>query len=339
MRLVGFTIIESDRTDQAALRAWWEVYDAAQRHRPYMLWSTWEEAEKLWTTPPPGRETLMWTAFDGGREVGAARVMFPVDDNVHLAMVETYVRPEARRQGLGRRLVELMEQAGAERGRTTYLGGVDVAVGEQSEGLAAAAALGYPAVALEEVKLADLVATERTWEVLAAEAATRLGEYELVDWTGRTPAEHVDDVCELYTRFLGEIPLEGMDLGIQRWDTDRLAAIEGRREGAGFVQLMVAARAPSGELVGYSNVLVTPSGEQAHIDGTLVLPEHRGHRLGLAMKVRLHRMIRASHPECPVVVTGNAGVNAHMNAVNERLGYRVVEHGHSVQKVVVTPPP
>jgi hypothetical protein len=34
------------------------------------------------------------------------------------------------------------------------------------------------------------------------------------------------------------------------------------------------------------------------------------------------------------VATGNADVNAHMNAVNERLGYRQVEDMLEVQKVI-----
>lgn len=337
MLFVGFTIAETDRTDTAELRAWWEVYDAAQNDRPYALWSTWEEAEKLWATPPPGRDAPMWTASDDGRVVGAARALLPLDDNTHLAMVEAYVRPEARRRGVGRALVELMERVGVERGRTTFLADAYTLPGGTSDGLSAAGALGYPQVALEELKLADLVATEPTWAMMEDEAAARLAPYTLVEWVGRTPAGSVDDVCHLYTRFLAEIPLEGLDLGVQRWDAARLDAVEQRREDAGFVQLMVAGRAPSGELVGYSNALVTPSGAEAYIDGTLVLPEHRGHALGLAMKVRLHRMLRERHPDCPVIITGNAGVNEHMNAVNDRLGYRVVEHGHSVQKVLSGP--
>ena len=66
--------------------------------------------------------------------------------------------------------------------------------------------------------------------------------------------------------------------------------------------------------------------------GTLVLPEHRGRGLGLAMKVANHRAIRAAFPQCRVLMTGNAGVNAAMNAVNERLGYREVERCVEVQK-------
>ncbi len=37
-------------------------------------------------------------------------------------------------------------------------------------------------------------------------------------------------------------------------------------------------------------------------------------------------------PECELVRTSNAEVNSHMNAVNERMGYRLVEDLLEVQK-------
>ena len=64
----------------------------------------------------------------------------------------------------------------------------------------------------------------------------------------------------------------------------------------------------------------------------MVLPEHRGHSLGLAMKLATHRSLVAQVPECRIVATGNADVNAHMNAVNERMGYRLVEQLLEFQK-------
>jgi hypothetical protein len=65
---------------------------------------------------------------------------------------------------------------------------------------------------------------------------------------------------------------------------------------------------------------------------TMVLPDARGHRVGLAMKLATHRALRASYPACTAVVTSNADVNDHMNAVNEALGYRVVERLPEYQK-------
>ena len=63
----------------------------------------------------------------------------------------------------------------------------------------------------------------------------------------------------------------------------------------------------------------------ARIGVTMVLPEHRGHRLGLATKLASHRALREQVPACELVVTSNAEVNTHMNAINERMGYVELE--------------
>jgi hypothetical protein len=60
--------------------------------------------------------------------------------------------------------------------------------------------------------------------------------------------------------------------------------------------------------------------------GTLVLPAHRGHRLGLAIKVANLRQLQAAIDDTPRLLhTFNAGVNAPMLAVNAQLGFRPVE--------------
>ncbi len=49
------------------------------------------------------------------------------------------------------------------------------------------------------------------------------------------------------------------------------------------------------------------------------------------MKLAAQRSLRAASPTCELLAD-DAGVNAPMNAVNERLGYRVVEVLLELQK-------
>jgi len=72
--------------------------------------------------------------------------------------------------------------------------------------------------------------------------------------------------------------------------------------------------------------------ERAYQWGTLVSPAHRGHRLGLAIKVANLRLLQRTHPQITTVVTYNADVNAHMVAVNERLGYRWLGRALALQR-------
>ena len=65
---------------------------------------------------------------------------------------------------------------------------------------------------------------------------------------------------------------------------------------------------------------------------TIVDPAHRGHRLGLALKVATHDLAVATYADLVALDTSNAEVNTHMNAVNETLGYRSIETLLELQK-------
>ena len=140
-------------------------------------------------------------------------------------------------------------------------------------------------------------------------------------------------MCAALNRFIGMIPTGDLEMDDLDYTPERLRRNEARGVDLGTTRLVGAALAPDGTLAGYTDLFV----EQAvalpgRIGITMVLPEHRGHSLGLAMKLATHRSLVAQVPECRIVATGNADVNAHMNAVNERMGYRLVEQLLEFQK-------
>ena len=51
---------------------------------------------------------------------------------------------------------------------------------------------------------------------------------------------------------------------------------------------------------------------------------HRGHRLGLVLKIAMLYWLREEEPQLRIVDTWNAASNAHMIRVNEMLGYQVM---------------
>ena len=60
---------------------------------------------------------------------------------------------------------------------------------------------------------------------------------------------------------------------------------------------------------------------------TAVTRPHRGHRLGLLVKTAMLELLAEAEPQLEYIATGNAAANEHMIAVNEQLGYEVVEPG------------
>ena len=92
---------------------------------------------------------------------------------------------------------------------------------------------------------------------------------------------------------------------------------------------------PDGTLVGVTEAVLNDAApERGFQSGTLVDPAHRGHGLGLAIKLANHRRLREHFPQCRLLMTGNADVNAPMNAVNVALGYREVERCVEMQRAV-----
>jgi hypothetical protein len=196
-----------------------------------------------------------------------------------------------------------------------------------------ARALGFSAAIEDTIKVVDLVETAPTWDALAQMASARADGYTLVAWVDTVPAEHVAGYCAINEAFNEQAPSGDLHLEPEVWDEERVRQREEQDRAARRHQLAVAALAPDDTLVGLTEIVV--SGHAPHRgfqSGTLVLPEHRGHALGLAMKVANHRAVRSAFPECRVLMTGNAGVNAAMNAVNDRLGYQAIERCVEVQK-------
>ncbi len=218
-------------------------------------------------------------------------------------------------------------------GARSLIGSAFAPVDAESPGSLFAAASGYPVASSEQTKVLDLKEAPELWPAIEAEVGRALGDYRVAVFEERTPDEYVDDFCALLSAFIGEVPTGDLDLEEAAWTPERLREGERRAMAIGRVQVMAVAVAPDGHLCGFSDVRINRGDPRhAEVGGTLVLPGHRGQRLGIAMKLATHRRLVDLFPSCGYIETGNAGVNAAMNAVNERLGYRVVERCLDVQK-------
>jgi GNAT superfamily N-acetyltransferase len=318
--------------DTDAMRAWYAVMTAAEAERPLFLWPSFEVALRTWRLPRTDREDQFLLATVGGAPAGAGQLSLHHGDNEHLAHLTVLVDPAHRRQGVGTALLGALESVAVARGRDTFVSATAHPPGQPGAGAAFAAARGYPVAGVDVLKAADLASTAERWPALAERAAGPSAGYELVWWTDTAPEEHLESLAHLYSRFLAEIPLGDLDIQPKSWDPARIRADEDRHRQAGARPLLVAARAPDGRLAGYTTLSVDDGATFASIDSTLVLSEHRGHALGLAMKVKLHQLTAELMPEVTFIFTGNAGVNRWMNAVNDDLGYEAVEDDLEVQK-------
>lgn len=333
-------IREIGRDESSLHHRFWEVGKRAEdAYRPYDFHRSWPAAQASLRTPRPDAEQILIGAFEPGtgdrerRLVGAATLGLPVLDNVHLAAWDCHVDPAAQGRGVGRALTEHAMGLARDRGRRTMVAEVYAPLQEDGPHLAFARALGFTPAVTDEIKVVDLPATEELWDGLADAALRHSGGYEIVTWLDEVPEAWLEGYCRLNEAFNEEAPLGELELEAEVWDAGRVRGMEDRARAIGRRVLAAAAVSPDGRMVGISELVVSDHAPQHGFQsGTLVLPGHRGHRLGILMKIVNHRATRKVFPECRVLMTGNADVNAAMNRVNAELGYRAVERCVEVQR-------
>ena len=328
-------IREIDRDDEVLVHRHWEIGKLADAVRPYDFYPPWETAWKIYQVGRDDMELNLLGAFDGALMVGAARVDVPVLDNLHTAYTSVSVDPAHQRRGVGRMLDAATVDKARSLGRRLVMTEVFAPPERDSAGLLFARAMGYAIGLQDGMKVVDLFETESSWDALDASTLGHRDGYRIVLWRDHVPEDLLDGYCALNEAFFTEAPIGEMEHEPEKWDAKRVHEREERNARTGRHDVAAGALAPDGTLVAMTEVMVNAaSPRRGFQSGTLVAREHRGHRLGMAIKVANHRQLREAWPDVRILITGNADVNAPMNAVNEALGYREIERCVEMQKDV-----
>jgi RimJ/RimL family protein N-acetyltransferase len=157
---------------------------------------------------------------------------------------------------------------------------------------------------------------------LETEARAAGEDYEVLTWQDRTPDALVEDRALLGRRMSTDAPSGDVPVEEEHWDVARIREDEAAHVARGRTVLTGGALR-DGRLVAYTELQVPlEQPERAHQGATLVLREHRGHRLGARVKVAVLRELAATLPQVRRISTYNSESNRPMVAVNEALGFR-----------------
>jgi RimJ/RimL family protein N-acetyltransferase len=242
-----------------------------------------------WTEDRP--ET--WLARDAaGVPCGWYSLTLPERENTHLAYLSPLAGLAHRRRGIGTALVRHAAGRAHDGGRAL---------------LSAECTLGSPGEAFSQAQAAG-------------------GGYSLLSWDGPAPERYIEQVAALNQD--GEDAPHEAGRETQRWDVARVRAAEQRAADQGLRYYSVAARGEStGELAALTELQVDPQAAGWGYQGlTVVARPHRGHRLGLLVKVTMLELLAGREPQLERIITGNADVNEHMIAINTALGYQILDH-------------
>jgi GNAT superfamily N-acetyltransferase len=317
-------LVRFDPADDDAARAVLEARDAARLadepfSSPLSLQVLRNWVREGWIADP----AVTW--YVPGAEPGTAdgwcRLELPDLENRGRANLSLGVHPARRRAGLGSALLRhAARQAGAA-GRTVLASSVPRGSAGEAFARRAGATFG-----LEDIRrLHDLRAIPSGLLASLRETAGKAAAgYSLVTWAGPVPGDRLDQVAGVINA-MNDAP---HDAGVEPdvWDGARVLERwnkPGQR--FGFREYAVAAvHDATGEMAAITQVMAHPEiPEWANQAFTAVTRAHRGHKLGLLVKVAMAETLIAAEPGVRWIETWNAASNRYMIAVNEALGYQV----------------
>jgi len=201
-------------------------------------------------------------------------------------------------------------------------------VGEQAPGFAFSRSFGARSALSRMRRELDLtIVNDNTLDALAKSRIDGRGaDYKIITWIDKAPEELVGGVARLVGRMSTDTPRGDLTLESEVWDASRWREKEDDALRSGRRRLAAGAVAADGDLVAFTDIGVyvqRPS--VAEQWNTIVDPDHRGHRLGLGVKVANLRNLLRAVPGALRLETWNAIENSRMIAINELLGYQVVE--------------
>jgi GNAT superfamily N-acetyltransferase len=322
-------IREIDVADDAAMSATYGV-DArsSQLGRESMPHWTHQEFLGAFRSQDSGERQVVLGAFDGDTLLGFTVLWFPLLDNLDKVYVHVEVDPPARRRGVGRALVAEVESLARADGRTLLLSDSKLPPGQRETHpyRKFADALGFEFSNVEVVRHLALPIADEQLQAWVDKAAERHDGYTVATYVDEFPDELAESLCLLMGQLAVDAPTGLVDFEEEDYNVDRLKERYVTAAAMGRSVYETVALSPDGTVAAQSTLAVAKGdGTDVFQWGTFVHREHRGHRLGLAVKVANIKAVQDAHPEKTRITTQNAESNDFMVNINKEIGFEAVE--------------
>lgn len=314
-----------DPGDAAAVAASVDLVNAARRvddpsDRPEQpdLAARWLEFG--WDLEPA--ERYLCLAQDSGDPVAVFEIEMPTRDNRNLVWGNITVHPGQRRRGYGSALVAELVRRTREAGRSIlWLGTAE----DDPAGRRFLESHGFHYASHDARRVQRLAEVEPdTIEALHATALTAAADYQVERLLPPYDDALLEQLVEV-TAAINDAPMGDLTFEDEVFDLARLRDQETARLGRGDGIYRLAARhRATGVVGGHTMVIVNPIQEAYAWQGdTAVHRDHRGHRLGLLLKIEMMRWLAEAQPTVTEITTWNHADNRYMIDVNEAIGYRL----------------
>ena len=318
-----------DVADDKLMRRWYDLTEAADLHeRPWAPQWSFEEMTVQFRESDGSTRRVVTGAFEGNEMVGAGTLVLPLLDNTDKAYGGVYVEPWHRGRGIGSALVECFVALLRAERRSALLveSALPVSDREHHPYARFARKHGFSMANVEVRRVLDLPLDKGLAEAMGAEAAPHHESYEIVTFEDEIPEDLLPSYVDLLNLLALDAPTGEIDFEAEAITPEVYLRNAEMRRAAGRHRLTTLAVTPDGEAVAYTDFVVPREDRpKVYQFGTLVRRDHRGHRLGTAVKLQNLRALQERYPDRTEIHTTNSEENASMVAINERLGFRVVE--------------
>jgi mycothiol synthase len=260
------------------------------------------EAIAFFRHQPVTHETFNWLG-DGG--FASLYIHGPKAAFVHL-----FVRPERRRRGLGKALLDDVRTRAAERA-------VEELHGQHATPAGAAFAVRFGATPGQR----EVRSLLRLRDAELPEPSPPAG-WGVRTWLMRVPDEQL--AAYVRARAAMDDAPGSEEIGYPTASAARVRASEDSLIERGREMRLTIAMGESGEVGAFTELRISRGSSVAFTDDTGTVAAHRGKGLARAVKLESLRRLRADHPEVELVTTMNAEENAAMRHINESVGFRAV---------------
>ena len=315
--------------DDSEIERFHEVTERAEAfERPHHSGWSLDEAKIELRREVPTERSEVWAAYDEGTMVGGMSLWFPLLDNLNKCWGEVGVDPDHRRRGVGSALVARIVDRMAHEGRTTMVTETAYPFDRREDHpyRRFAEANGFT-VAIDEIRrILPLPTDPALLQKLATEASPHHTAYRIESFVDVLPDELLASYCALSNQLVVDAPTGDVDFEAEAITPELWLELIAKEKEMGRTRLTTVAIDPSGDVVAYTDLMMPPApNRDVHQWGTLVHREHRGHRLGMAVKVRnLEQLATASFGRTRVL-TCNAETNGYMVDINVRIGFEAIE--------------
>lgn len=301
--------------------------------------------------PDDYQKRFVWIAVQDGEVVGRVGIDVPFEKGSRVAfwLIELLRRVQGR--GIGSTAHALIEQTARAHGRSVLQSWAEHpdAPGERITAPTGFGSVpvdhaaqfyrrhGYTLEQVERKSSLDLTPqTARRVDALLDEARRASSGYRVQQWFLPTPPEYVAGYAWMKSRMITDAPAAAIEFDEEVWDAARLANHEAPYLASGRLMLVTAAQhVETGEVVAFNELVVgNDRSEATSQEDTLVLKEHRGHKLGLLVKCAALTTWRDVTPLSPRVITYNAEENRPMLDINETIGFAPIAYTGAWKKVL-----